>query len=398
MVDPGLVARARRTRIMDELERRGVKLRRSGAEMVGPCPACGGEDRFAVNLRKNVFHCRKAGAGGDAIAMVQYIDGCDFLRAVELLTGEDTTRARPCAPARPARDRDAEDNEYRRREIARAREIWEAAGERQVADAYLRHRGITAPRGAKIRGASAVPFFARVGEESRSRVIYEGPAVVAAIVDGRGRFCGCHITWIDPRLLIAGFAGADPKGKAVIVNPETGEIETPKKIRGSAGGGHIPLGGPEAPARLVVGEGYETTLSVLAVMLADEGEALLASCAFWSALSLGNLGGRALASVRHPTLKRTDSAGRVRAVMVPGPYPKLDQAKPSLMPPASATDILTLGDGDSDRFATAMDHARAAARWAAPGRTVRTAWADDGTDFNEMWLAAAAEATSEAAQ
>jgi hypothetical protein len=27
---------------------------------VGPCPGCGGTDRFSLNLKKNIFWCRKS--------------------------------------------------------------------------------------------------------------------------------------------------------------------------------------------------------------------------------------------------------------------------------------------------------------------------------------------------
>lgn len=383
------IARARAIRVEHELERRGVRLRRAGAELTGPCPVCGGTDRFSVNTRKNVFHCRKGGAGGDAIALVQYLDACDFLAAVELLAGPREWRS--AEPARaPADDREARDrdNEYRKREIARAREIWDGARDRAVAEAYLRWRGLGLPAGAKVRGGQAVPYYARVGEPPKFRRIFAGPAMVAAIADDAGRFIGAHVTWIDPRILIEGFAGRS-SGKAEIANPDTGEIEPAKKVRGAARAGHIHLGGPAHPARLVVGEGIETTLSVAAAMIADDGEGLLEACAFWAAVSLGNLGGRALASVRHPELTRTDRIGRVRPVLVPGPYPLDDPAHPALMPPASATDVLTLADGDSDRFTAEMHHARAAARWAAPGRTVRTAWAPEGQDFNDVLRGAA---------
>jgi len=39
--------------------RRFVNLKRGGSnEHVGPCPRCGGRDRFGVNTRKRVFNCR----------------------------------------------------------------------------------------------------------------------------------------------------------------------------------------------------------------------------------------------------------------------------------------------------------------------------------------------------
>lgn len=384
------IARARAVRVIDELERRGVKLRRSGAELVGPCPACGGTDRFGVNLRKNVWLCRKAGAGGDAIALVQYLDSVDFLTAVEMLAGPAEERSEPPRASRntgtrPPRDQVAAENAYRSREIARAREIWDAALNRRVAEKYLAWRGLAIPMGAKIRGIEQVPYYATLDGEARPVPIYEGPAMVAGIADTAGTFIGCHITWVDPRVLIDGFSGRS-NGKAQIVHPDTGEILPAKKVRGSARGGHIPLGGPRDPARLVIGEGIETTLTVENAL--DDAMRAEMPTAFWAAVSLQNIGGRALASIRHPHLKRVDRLGRARAQLVPGPYPLIVPGEAALMPPDSAIDVITLGDGDSDPYTTRLVHARAAARWARPGRIVRTAWAPQGADFNDILLAA----------
>jgi phage/plasmid primase-like uncharacterized protein len=64
------------------------KLRRSGGELVGACPLCGGHDRFGVNIRKNIWNCRGCGQGGDVISLVRHIYGCGFNNALERLTGE----------------------------------------------------------------------------------------------------------------------------------------------------------------------------------------------------------------------------------------------------------------------------------------------------------------------
>src|SRR5262245_35790554 len=82
------VAKARLVPIAIEIARRQIALRRQGKELVGPCPQCGGDDRFAVNLKKQVFHCRGCGAKGDVIALARFLDGTDFVHAVETLTGE----------------------------------------------------------------------------------------------------------------------------------------------------------------------------------------------------------------------------------------------------------------------------------------------------------------------
>jgi hypothetical protein len=91
------LADARTVRIEQVVQQRKLKLRRQGHELVGPCPKCGGDDRFAVSLSKQVFNCRHCGARGDVISLVQHIDGCDFAAAVETLTG----KSKPSSKAKP---------------------------------------------------------------------------------------------------------------------------------------------------------------------------------------------------------------------------------------------------------------------------------------------------------
>jgi hypothetical protein len=81
------VQRARAVPIEKEIERRGVKLRREGLERVGACPKCGGDDRFAINIKKRVFNCRGCGISGDVISLVEALDGVDFNTACTQLTG-----------------------------------------------------------------------------------------------------------------------------------------------------------------------------------------------------------------------------------------------------------------------------------------------------------------------
>ncbi len=364
------------------------RLKRTGNELVGPCPACGGRDRFAINRAKNVWLCRKSGVGGDAIALVQYLDGADFLGAVEVVAGRPDpgggSSGQKTDPAliekrrseQAARDAAAAATQvdFRDREIARAHDIWMAAGPiaGSMAERYLRFRGVQPPPGARLRCHKSLPYWHCLGSERGRqdwRIIHQGPALVAAIQSGGGRFQGAHCTWID-----ASFKGS---GKMDIFDPATGEQLAAKKVRGSAKAGHIHLGGDAAAAALYVGEGIETVLSVRET-LAETAHAL-----FWSAISLGNLGGRARESVSHPSLTRTDAKGRVRHSRVPGPVPDAGDAL-CLMPPDCAISITLLGDGDSDRFTTDCVLRRAAARWAKTGRTIRAAWADDGSDFNSM--------------
>jgi putative DNA primase/helicase len=87
--------RARAVRIEDEAARRGIRLNGGAGknERCGPCPQCGGEDRFSINTKKQVFNCRGCGKSGDAIALVEFLDGVDFVRACETLTGEPAPKS-----------------------------------------------------------------------------------------------------------------------------------------------------------------------------------------------------------------------------------------------------------------------------------------------------------------
>jgi hypothetical protein len=53
------VERARCTPIERVIELRGIKLKGIGAERIGPCPRCGGTDRFGVNVRKAQWNWRE---------------------------------------------------------------------------------------------------------------------------------------------------------------------------------------------------------------------------------------------------------------------------------------------------------------------------------------------------
>src|SRR5262252_809328 len=85
------IQRAREAPIEAEILRRGIVLRKSGSERIGPCPKCGGTDRFSINVRDNVWNCRQCkpdDISGDVIGLVMHLDDCGFETAVETLTQE----------------------------------------------------------------------------------------------------------------------------------------------------------------------------------------------------------------------------------------------------------------------------------------------------------------------
>ncbi len=83
----------------------------SGAEYAGPCPRCGGTDRFHVNGEAGWWFCRQChDKRGDAIEFVRWVDGlpfreaCERLGAMPSVAGAATHRQSPYQAPAPAQD------------------------------------------------------------------------------------------------------------------------------------------------------------------------------------------------------------------------------------------------------------------------------------------------------
>lgn len=394
-----------------------VRLRaRPGGKFVGPCPICSDNAQSKTASRfecsDDAWVCAVCGDGGDVIKLMRKREGLDFVAAVERLGGVREERPTPAIAHRrgirdfaagvalddplnvpPAFDADvslinawragwlkaqrrAGYAEFaRKRERERLWDFWCAARAHSVGDdamhrRYLRQRGLLVPANAKLRSHPDMPLFAD-GRENEPRLLHRGWAMLAAIAGPDHRFAGLHITWIDL---------AQPKGKLVLVDPETGELVTAKKMRGSKAGGYVDLGGrPDASGgfrRMFAGEGIETTLTPYTALVRTgrlrEGDA------FRVGLDLGNLAGRAIETVPHPTLK---TAGN-RPQRVPGCDP--DMGAPAMPVPDSIEELILLGDGDSDPLTTRNAIERAKRRHDRPGRRVRAEFAPAGKDFNDL--------------
>ena len=117
MINSTIIDRARAIPIEGEIERRGIKLG-GRVEATGPCPVCGGKDRFAVNTKKQIWNCRGCAKGGDVIALVEHIDGCSFAEAVALLAGESAERQQAL------QNRREHDREYQEQQARKAAGLW----------------------------------------------------------------------------------------------------------------------------------------------------------------------------------------------------------------------------------------------------------------------------------
>lgn len=371
--------------LLDVAARLGATLKRSGTEHVGPCPSCGGTDRFAINPRKRIFNCRGAD-GGDVIQMVRHVLGLDFNAAVEWIAGEPFSalsasglheREATLAQLKARRDkadakRETDDADYRAKEIDKAEGIWSRGVpiEGTLASDYLAARGIDQlPPRYELRFEELLPYWHQRKGDDTATAIHTGPALLGMLSDDRGAFAGCHVTWLDP---------GRPGRKLALPDPDNpGALLPAKKLRGSTRRAaekiQTPRGGGK---RMVLGEGRETVLSVWLA------EASLMKCAwthYWSGYSLGHIGGKAAGQINHPTLLGPKGKPARVGNAVPLATPDRD-----LVIPDEITELVLLGDGDSDRFNTEMTLRRAAARFERQGRVVKAAWAPGGMDFNDM--------------
>lgn len=385
MIPQETIDRARGLSIADvavlcgaQFGRAAGNLRRAGHEWNGPCPACGGDDRFWLDEGKNAFLCRMSGAAGGTVELYRHRHGVGFVEAVAALTGDT---ARKVGPARQPAD-DGKSAKYREEARRRAHGVWRHArsvmpemGGHLVA-AYFARRRIPFPTWplTHLREVDSLPYAHWSRERGEWVRIHEGPAMIAAITGADGRFMGIHRTWLDAH---------ESSGKAAIADPETGELLPAKKVEGSQRGGRILLrNGNETQA---LGEGIETVLSWphsdtdLARRHAGDGQLALVC-----GINLDNIAGRALASVPHPSLTITDSLGRVRRVKVAGPQPDSDDGDHLMLPSHHDAPIILLGDADSDRFTTEAAMLRGQRRYTGRGDVCLIDWADDGCDFNDM--------------
>lgn len=343
----------------------GIKLKRQGRDLFGLSPfKAERTPSFAINPRKNLWFCHATDQGGDAIRLVELLEGVDFLAAAKRLAEKCLGLVPSSAPAssygerQRNREREAEAlaQEEAREEAARieaARRIWRESRNATgtLVETYLASRGIDLDALGAVYG-ERVPASLRF----HPMLLYPGgghmPAMVGEIVNRAGEFVGIHRTFLAP----------DGKGKANVKGAA-------KLALGRMMGGIGPLFTDPAP-EWIVGEGYETTLTAVAA-LARQGRRV----AGVSALSLTNLAGQGDGEGEPHPLQR--------GTRLPCRYP--DMSAPSFRPPAHVKRVILLEDADgSDMLASRARLTRAVAKLRQFGLEVRVATPTVGADFNDM--------------
>jgi hypothetical protein len=262
------------------------ELKRAGRELTGPCPKCGGDDRFSVNVDKGVFQCRICHGKGGGVDLVMFCLDKTFPEALTWLCGEKSEisaeeRQRLTAKAeenRRRQDRVAE--KLRRESIELAHKVWAEyphGAEDTPVRLYLERRGITRERLPVLpKCFRFAPDLAYTVDRGNGwETLFRGPAMLASIVDRTGHLTGVHRTWIDL---------STASGKRKIRDEKSGKDLPSKKVIGSKKGGAIRLSGRVEASTLVMGEGIETTLSAMVAGVYPE-------AMFWAGVDLGNMAG-----------------------------------------------------------------------------------------------------------
>lgn len=241
----------------------GAKLKRAGSYWVGPCPTCGGTDRFSVNPGRRTFNCRPVG-GGNVVTMVRHIERLSFLEACEKINGEPP----PGRKSTPLTEEEKAEIERRRRRAAAEQEKRDKAAARKlagkietagtiwrntipltgtIAERYLIRRGLRIP---PCGWPDCLGFHPNL-EWTLGRVYEDGPmgrelvkqgpffpALVCRVDAADGTPCGVWRIYLD----------ADGN-KAPVDNPKVGLGQ----------GGAIRIGGGDA--HIGAAEGAETALA-----------------------------------------------------------------------------------------------------------------------------------------
>lgn len=372
------VEKARSADIVEVSAQIGAQLKRSGGEYVGPCPRCGGTDRFAVKPSEQVFNCRGA-VGGDVIKMVEHAGSpngdLSFIEACELINGEpppgrdsNVVALDPAIVKERREERkdkelsraDAEEQERRKRQ-AQCVAIFDSC-RRLIGtdgDAYFRRRKITMTEdlSVDIRFAPTLQYWGFPEDGDKQVCLGEFPCVVSAIRALDDTLIGIHRTYLDPR---------EPKK---LEPPGDQRRNAAKKVFGEWMGGAIRMS-PARPA-MAIGEGIETCASWWQLGVGPDDIGL------WCAVALRNLSGGSTGMLPHPR-----PSGNIKTIQNGVP----DMREPGLLLPPEVRSIYLLGDGDSDMHATHAQLLTGARRHRAEGREVFLHMAPASLDWNDFVL------------
>jgi putative DNA primase/helicase len=195
----------------------------------GPCPACGGKDRFRFDNKRGRgnFICNRCGAG-DGFRLLERVFGWPFAearkRVIEAAGLSQYPRAALTPPASRAAPTEAIAEPTER--VRRLRRERCAMGNCKDAVDYLASRHLwPLPEGCRLSAHATVEYW------HEGQRIGRYPAIVADVVDAAGELVTVHVTYLqddrkladhEPRKFLSGLTGR--MGCAVRLMPATEEL------------------------------------------------------------------------------------------------------------------------------------------------------------------------------
>jgi putative DNA primase/helicase len=145
----------------------------------GPCPVCGGKDRFRFDDKNGngTFYCNHCGAG-NGLTLIMQLKRWDFRTAaceVDKIIGD-----RPAAPVRQQHP-----NGWRQ-PIWDIKAILNGATNPAIVESYLRRRGLSISSPALL-GHPACPYY-----DADQKFVGNFPAIIAPMVDRNGVLQSLH--------------------------------------------------------------------------------------------------------------------------------------------------------------------------------------------------------------
>jgi len=207
----------------------------------GPCPACGGKDRFRFDNKESrgSFICSHCGAG-DGFKLLQLVHGWTFAQARQRVleaAGIQGSALHAKTAPRPPQYATESISEPTDRVLRLRRECC-AVSASNDAISYLSGRALwPLPDGCTLRAHATVEYW-----DDRIR-IGRFPALLADVVDAAGGLVTAHVTYLQAGAKLQGY---EPRK---ILGPLTGREGCAARL--------MPADGP----KLGIAEGIETALS-----------------------------------------------------------------------------------------------------------------------------------------